>query len=313
MVWTLPLTDDDLGLVKHARELGFDVLEVVVGREPPQFNAQRMRAALDAEGMGRTLCGGLGVDMDLTSLDPAVRARGLQHIHMGIDLAKQLGAEVFLGALASCVGRRGPMQGAAREQQFELSAAALREVAPHAEDAGVKLAVEVLNRFENNFLNTADEGVRLVDMVGSPAVGLLLDTFHMNIEEYSMRDAIRAAGKRIYAFHACENNRAAPGKGLVDWVGVRDALRAVEYQGPLVIESFNPDNEIVQNRFNIYYRFAPTQDDLARDGLSVPEGAVRRIAASLTGGRALLISSDRPPCCCLGIGPDNALALSAMA
>ncbi|MHB9091849.1 MAG: TIM barrel protein [Chloroflexota bacterium] len=136
----------------------------------------------------------------------------------------------------------------------------------YAEDAGVKVAVEVLNRFEHNFLNTAEERVRLVDMAGSPVVGLLLDTFHMNIEEYSMRAAIRAAGKRVYAIHACENNRAAPGKGLVERVAVRDALREVEYQGPLVIESFNPDNEIVQNRFNIYYKFAPTQDDLARDG-----------------------------------------------
>lgn len=267
MIWTLPLTDADLGLVRHVRELGFDVFEVVIGREPPQFNVQRMREALDAQGLGRTLCGGLGADMDITSPDPAVRARGLQHIHTALDLAKQLQAPVFLGALASCIGRKGAMQGAAREEQFELSAKALREVVPHAEDVGVRLAVEVLNRFENNFLNTVEEGIRLVDMVGSPSVGLLLDTFHQNIEEASIPAAIRAAGHRIYAFHSCENNRAAPGSGLVDWVGVRDALRDAKYAGPLVIESFNPDNAIVASRFNIYRRFAPTQDDLARDGL----------------------------------------------
>jgi D-psicose/D-tagatose/L-ribulose 3-epimerase len=267
MIWTLPLTDDDLPLVKHVRELGFDVFEVVIGREPAQFTPRRLREALDAEGLGRTLCGGLGVEMDITSKDPAVRARGLQHIHGALDLAKELGAGVFLGAMGPCIGRKGPMQGAAREEQFELCAKALREVVPHAEDVGVKLAVEVLNRFECNFLNTVDEGIRLVDMVGSPAVGLLLDTFHQNIEEASIPAAIRAAGKRTYAFHSCENNRAAPGSGLIDWTGVRDALRDVAYPGPVVIESFNPDNQIVASRFNIYRRFAPTQDDLARDGV----------------------------------------------
>ncbi|MHB1135139.1 MAG: sugar phosphate isomerase/epimerase family protein, partial [Chloroflexota bacterium] len=267
LIWTLPFTNEDIALAAHVRELGFDVLEVVIGREPPQFDPQRLRAALDEQGLGRTLCGGLGVEMDISSADPAVRQRGLDHIHTALDTAKAIGATIFVGSIGPCIGRKGKMQGAAREEQFELTSRALREVVPHAEAVGVRLAVEVLNRFENNFLNTVDEGIRLVDMIGSPMVGLLLDTFHQNIEESSIPAAIRAAGKRTFAFHACENNRAAPGTGLVDWVGVRDALRDIQYPGPLVIESFNPDNEIVASRFNIYRRFAPTQDDLAREGV----------------------------------------------
>ncbi|MDA8218035.1 MAG: sugar phosphate isomerase/epimerase [Dehalococcoidales bacterium] len=268
MVWKAPLTNDDLYLVQRAKDMGYDVFEVVIGREPPRFDVGLMRRALDEAGIGRTLCGGLSDDMDITSADPAVRNKGIDFLKLGVDTAVAIGARVWLGALSSAIGRRGTMSADERARQWECSVESLRKVAPYADKAGVRLAVEVLNRWENNFLNTSEEAIRLVDEVGSPAVGILADTYHFNIEEVDIAQAIRDCGHRVYAFHSCENNRSAPGHGHIPWEAVRQALLDIKYDGPIVIESFDPQNDVLSNRFAMWRPLAPDQDTLAREGLA---------------------------------------------
>ncbi|MCS7040952.1 MAG: sugar phosphate isomerase/epimerase, partial [Caldilineales bacterium] len=99
-----------------------------------------------------------------------------------------------------------------------------------------------------------------------------LDTFHMNIEEKSLGEAIRAAGPRLKHFHACENDRGAPGSGHVPWNDVAEALRAIGYEGPVVIESFTAKVKSIARAAAIWRALAPTQDDLARDGLAFLRG-----------------------------------------
>ena len=113
----------------------------------------------------------------------------------------------------------------------------------------------------------ASQAIEVVDRVGHPNCQILLDTFHMNIEEKSLRDAIRAVGPRLKHFHACENDRGAPGSGNVTWDQVKQGLADIGYDGPVVIESFTAKVKSIARAAAIWRALAPTQDDLARDGV----------------------------------------------
>ena len=119
----------------------------------------------------------------------------------------------------------------------------LKQAGAIAADADVKLAIEPLNRFETDIANTTDHGLALAEAVDSPAVGVLLDTFHMNMEDASIPDAIRRAGRRVVHFQANENNRGFVGSGHIDWPEVARALAAIGYAGPITLEPFRRDDE----------------------------------------------------------------------
>jgi D-psicose/D-tagatose/L-ribulose 3-epimerase len=168
----------------------------------------------------------------------------------------------------SAVGRTWQMSAAERERDMLVLVAALRDLAAYAAARGVVLCIEPLNRFETSFINLAAQASELVDRVDHPSCRLMLDTFHMNIEERALGEAIRAAGKRLCHVHACENDRGAPGSGHVPWADVAAALRDIGYDGPVVIESFTSKVKSIARAAAIWRSFAATQDDLARDGLA---------------------------------------------
>ena len=129
------------------------------------------------------------------------------------------------------------------------------------------LGVEPLNRFETSVLNLTSQAIEVVDRVGHPSCGLMLDTFHMNIEEQSVGDALRAAGKRLRHLHACENDRGAPGAGHVPWTEVAQALRDIKYDEGIVIESFTSKVKTIARAAAIWRPLAASQDALAENGL----------------------------------------------
>ena len=133
--------------------------------------------------------------------------------------------------------------------------------------AQVTLAVEPLNRFETYFLNTAADGARLCADVNHPNVGLLYDTFHAHIEEKDQGNAIRTVGHHLKHFHSCENDRGTPGSGQVDWPSVFTALRDVNYQGALVIESFGYAIKELAAAACIWRDLARAPDSIAWDGI----------------------------------------------
>jgi D-psicose/D-tagatose/L-ribulose 3-epimerase len=139
----------------------------------------------------------------------------------------------------------------------------------------VVLCLEPLNRFETSFINLAQQAIEVVDRVAHPSCGMMLDTFHMNVEEKSLTDAIIATGSRLKHLHACENDRGAPGSGHLPWADVALGLRSIGYAGPVVIESFTSKVTTIAKAAAIWRPLAPTQDDLARDGL----GFLRRLLA----------------------------------
>jgi len=132
----------------------------------------------------------------------------------------------------------------------------------------VRLCIEPLNRFETDFLNTCDQGLKLIKAVGSPAVKLHLDTFHMNIEEKNQAAAIVKAGKHLGHFHACGSDRGTPGGDHIDWEPIVKALKKIKYKGDVVIESFTTDVKVIARAAAIWRKMEPKRDDIAVKGLA---------------------------------------------
>jgi len=231
---------DFLPYVRKVKSLGFDQLEVqaaAVARLSPED-----RAALkgEAEEHGITLSYGIGLtrEYDVSSLDESIRRRGIAFMRTIIDAVASMGGQMIGGTVHSYWPATLPDGMEDKRPILDRSISSMKEMAKPAEDAGVSLNVEVINRFEQFLLNTCAEAVAYVEEVDSPACRILLDTFHMNIEEDSFRDAILQAGDRLAALHIGETNRKPPGRGRMPWGEIREALDAIDFQGPLVMEPF---------------------------------------------------------------------------
>jgi len=266
LIWATPLADIP-ALAARARAAGADVLEIAISREPLPFDAAAARRALAAEGLEGTLVTSLNAETDITSEDPAVRRAGRDFLERYVEHAAELGSPLLSGAIYGVVFQPKYLTPEERARRWAWTVEALSELGPVAQSAGVRIAVEPLSRFHTSLINTAAQGRRLVDEVGHPAVGLLLDTFQMNIEEKSLRSAIRTGGDRIFHIHAAESDRGTPGSAQVHWAELRDGLREVGYDGRLIIESFNPDIPDLANFIKLWRRVEVDQDTLAREGV----------------------------------------------
>lgn len=258
--WQVNWGDDLLPLIARARTAGFEVAEFPL-LEPRWLNLQRLRRALDREGMLASCGTGLNAQRDISSPDSAIRQAGLSHLRACLESAAELGSTVLGGVTYTAWGNIPPGD---RQTRRAYAVEGLRSAAMFAEEFGVYLCLEVLNRFEGWLINTVEQGLQLLAEVGSPFVRLHLDTFHLNIEEDDIADAIRSAGSQLGHFHCVENNRKAPGRGHIPWQKVRQALKDIGYSGYLVTEAFvNPDGE-VGNALYIWRRLANDLDEEAR-------------------------------------------------
>jgi D-psicose/D-tagatose/L-ribulose 3-epimerase len=266
-VWASPLTTEELErLAPHVASLGFDWIEVPLEGIHDLDRARGARLIAD-QGLGVSCCAAMGPDRDLIHPDEAIRANGMDYLRQAIVATKALGGTNLVGPLYSAVGRTWQQPPDERARDLDVLVANLSELARYASDHGVRLGLEPLNRFETSFINLAAQAIEVVDRVNQPALGIMLDTFHMNIEEKSLGEAIRSAGARLYHLHACENDRGAPGSGNVTWDQVAQGLKAIGYDGPVVIESFTAKVKSIARAAAIWRALAPTQDDLARDGV----------------------------------------------
>lgn len=267
-VWTSPVTTAELEkLAPHVAQMGFDWIEVPL-ESLDDLDFRRGAEIIKAHGLGVSCCAAMGPDRDLVHPDPAIRENGMAYIRGAIEATAALGATNLVGPIYSAVGRTWQMTDEERARDTDLLVENLSRLADYARSYGVVLCIEPLNRFETSFINLATQAIEVVDRVNSPHCQVMLDTFHMNIEEKSLGEAIRAAGPRLKHFHACENDRGAPGSGHVPWNDVAEALRAIGYEGPVVIESFTAKVKSIARAAAIWRALAPTQDDLARDGLA---------------------------------------------
>jgi D-psicose/D-tagatose/L-ribulose 3-epimerase len=265
-VWTSPFSTKDFHLISKVKQMGFDILEVAL-EDASIIDVKLLRKMTEENGLSVTVCGAFGPTRDISSEDPAIRKNGADYIRESIRFAEQVGASLFAGPVYSAVGKTRLVADEQKKREWGWCVDNLRAVGQAASDAGVTIGIEPLNRFETDMINLAEQAVRLVRDVGSPAYKIHFDTFHGNIEEKSLPDTIRGLGKGMLChFHACENDRGIPGTGHQDWIGIRDALREVEYDGAAVIESFTPGTVEIAKAASIWRPLAPSQDELAMQG-----------------------------------------------
>jgi D-psicose/D-tagatose/L-ribulose 3-epimerase len=173
-----------------------------------------------------------------------------------------------MGPLYSATGRADAVPAAAYRQQWRTVRAHLKTICAYAEAHGKIICLEPLNRFETDFLNTVDQGLQMIREVKSPALKLLLDTFHMNIEEKNPADAIRRAGPHVGHIHASASDRGTPGNDNVDWPRIATALKDIRYDGAVVIESFTQDVKVIARAAAIWRKIEPSRADIASKGLA---------------------------------------------
>lgn len=243
--WEREWTGDYLHYVKKVAELGFDILEIAAGPLPEYTDTQLADLGKCAKDNGIRLTVGYGptVENNIASADATIRANALSYYKDLFQRMKKIDATLLGGAIYSCwpIDYSKPVDKAG---DWARGVEGMAKLSPIAHDCGIEtIGMEVLNRFENHVLNTAEEGARFVrDVRGLDSnatnIKVMLDTFHMNIEEQSIGNAIRAAGDLLGHFHTGECNRMVPGQGRTPWREIRDALHDVNYQGAVVMEPF---------------------------------------------------------------------------
>ena len=262
MQYARPFTAEHFPLFARMRQLGYDFVELLVP-EPGEIDAAAARHALDEAGLGVVLAARVNLQRNLSSDDPALHKAGVDYLRYAADVAAELGAGIVGGPLTGnplvFAGRPPqPVSEAERLARKERCIAGLKAAGDHAAAKGIVLAVEPLNRFESDVLCTTQQAIELLDAVDHPAIRLMLDTFHMHMEEASIAEAIRLAGSRVVHFQANENHRGFPGTGSTDWVAVARALHDIGYGGPISLEPFRRNDD----RFGVpFAQWRPPHED----------------------------------------------------
>jgi len=271
MQYARPFTSEHFPLFAKIRHLGYDFIELLVP-EMGELDLQQTRRALEDANLGIVLAARVDLQRNLSSSDLTAQRAGIDYLKFAVECASTLGATIVGGPLTGnpLVFAGRPPQPVSEEERLarqERCIIGLRQAGDHAAQFGVTLAIEPLNRFESDVLCTTRQAVDLLDLIDHSAVRLMLDTFHMNMEEASIAQAIRLAKGRLVHFQANENHRGFPGTGAMDWVTTFRALNEIGYQGPISLEPFRRDDE----RFGVpFAQWRPPQkDESAHLGASV--------------------------------------------
>ncbi|MFN8007482.1 MAG: sugar phosphate isomerase/epimerase [Terriglobia bacterium] len=265
-LFTSPFTNESAAWFKTFRKWGFDSVEIAVEHES-HIDPIYIKSELNRHGLvSTTLCGAYGPGRDLRGTKEDQQAC-LDYVHHLIDIMGVLDCSVLVGPLYSVVGRAEYVPPQERKAQWQLVVKNLKTLCRYAEKKGKLIALEPLNRFETDFINTCDQAIRMVKDVGSSALTIHLDTFHMNIEEKNQAAAIRRAGKLLGHLHACGSDRGTPGNDHIDWKGIARALKAIGYKRDISIESFTPDVLVIAKAAAIWREMEPRKNDIAINGL----------------------------------------------
>ena len=261
-----PFTDESTKLFAQFKKWGFQTVEIPI-EDPSHINAAHVRAELDKAGLAcGSICACMGPGRDFRGTAEEQKT-AMIYCKALIDQAVVLGCPSLIGPVYSVVGKADAVEPKQQPKEWALVVKNLKVLAKYAEKKGIQICVEPLNRFETDFLNTCDQGLKLIADVGSPALKLHLDTFHMNIEEKNQAAAIIKAGKHLAHFHACGSDRGTPGGDHIDWKQIVAALKKIGYKGDVVIESFTTDVKVIARAAAIWRKIEPNRNDIAVKGL----------------------------------------------
>lgn len=264
LLWTGELGDDLLPILESLKSLGYDGVELPLFNLDLDYSAWGKR--LDDLGLERTAVTVRGEEDNPISGDSVVRDRGTENSKRTLDCCAAVGATHLVGPFHSALGvfsGRGPTA-----DEWNWGVESMRQVAEHADQAKVTLGVECLNRFETYLLNTHADAARFVREVDHPQCRVMYDTFHANIEEKDIAEAIRGCADALCHVHISENDRSTPGQGNVRWAENFDTLKEVNYDGWLMIEAFGLALPELAAATKIWRRMFDSEEQLARDGLA---------------------------------------------
>jgi D-psicose/D-tagatose/L-ribulose 3-epimerase len=273
LLWTDRLHEGMTPVVETIKRLGYDGVEIPVFElNEPLY--QQWGRKLDALGLERTAVTVRGPGDNPISPSAAVRAAAVDAMKRTLDCCHAAGVRILVGPTHSALGEftgKGPTV-----DEFQWGVETMRKVADHAAQAGVTIATEYLNRFENYFLTCAEQAVKFVQAVDHPHVRMMYDTFHANIEEKNLAQAIQAAASWTVLVHVSENDRSIPGTGHVQWDETFDALQAAGYDGWLVVEAFGLALPNIAAATKIWRRMFPAEEQLAAEALAFMKRHVAR-------------------------------------
>ena len=273
-LFTSPFTNESTKLFKTFKKWGFATVEIPI-EDPSHIDPAYVKRELDAHGLVcGSACACMGPGRDLRGT-PEEQKTTMDYCKTLLDQMVVLDCPSLIGPVYSVVGKADAVDPAKQKEEWALVVTNLKQLANYAEDRGRQICIEPLNRFETDFLNTCDKGLKLIKDVGSKALKLHLDTFHMNIEEKFQGPAIRKAGKLLGHFHACGSDRGTPGNDHIDWKSIASALKAIKYSGDVVIESFTTDVKVIARAAAIWRRIEPTRDEIAVKGLKFLKRALK--------------------------------------
>ncbi|MBA3269238.1 MAG: sugar phosphate isomerase/epimerase [Acidobacteria bacterium] len=274
-LFTSPFTDKSTTLFPQFKKWGFESVEIPI-EDPSHITPAHVRSELERAGLVcGSVCACMGPDRDLRGT-PEAQETGKTYLKAIIDQAKQLGGATVVGPVYSAVGRADAVEPKEYQKQWKTVVKHLKEIARHAQQQGITIALEPLNRFETDFINTAQQGLKMIADVASPALKLHLDTFHMNIEEKDQAKAIKKAGNLLAHLHACGSDRGTPGGDHIAWPEIVKALRSIKYDGDVVIESFTTDVKVIARAAAIWRQIEPSNQDIAIKGVKFLKKAFAR-------------------------------------
>jgi D-psicose/D-tagatose/L-ribulose 3-epimerase len=249
-----------------AASLGFDILEIAAASlaDATDRKLAELKEAASRNGIGLTACIGLPKQYDVSSADNGVRRAGLEYLRRIIAGMEKAGIHA-LGGITYAYWPYDYSVPVSKAGAWERSVRSVRETADFAAAHGVTLMLEVVNRFEQYLINDAREAVDFVLQADRPNVKIMLDCFHMNIEEDNMGDAIRLAGNLLGHFHIGECNRKVPGKGRMPWKEMGEALRQIGYDGAVVMEPFVRMGGTVGNNIKVWRDLSGGADNAKLD------------------------------------------------
>lgn len=233
--WCSKWSNETLDLIDRTKSLDLDFIEIPL-MVLDAFDVQAVRRRLGDVGLEACTSTVLLEGYDITSEDPKVRHRGIAYLKKCVKATSDIGATNLSGVIYSQHVK--PAKRRPDQRTWELAAECLREVAGYAKDYGVLIGLEPVNRYESYLVNTAEQAVSLIEMIGESGVMIHLDTYHMNIEEKGFYDPVKLAGRHLMHLHLCENDRGIPGTGHIDWDELFEALGELQYNGYAAMESF---------------------------------------------------------------------------
>ncbi|MFO7823906.1 MAG: sugar phosphate isomerase/epimerase family protein [Cyclobacterium sp.] len=264
-LWTSPFSSESVALFPKIRKMGYDAVEIPV-EDPSLIDTGIVKQALKDNGLQPIICGAFGPGRDLTHEDPSFHQTSFDYIQQCFKISAELGASFVAGPMYSAVGKARLVSPEQKKIEWDRAVRNLYTVCQMAKAAGQEIALEALNRFETDLINTTEDLMRLIADINHPAAKVLLDGFHMNIEEPDIEKAIAQAGEKLIHVQVSENYRGTPGTGQTRWDAYKRGLEKLNYTGTVTIESFTPEIKELAGAVCIWRPLAESQDAFAADG-----------------------------------------------